>query len=96
MTLDNNQDVAIIAPQLEEIVEALKNLENQKEQICEEIQNIFTAAKLSGFDNDILKEILEIHKVQNEFLLRNQGISELYNNLLKWKNINEDSSRLSL
>jgi hypothetical protein len=39
MPLDNNQTEAIIAPPLEEIVENLKNLETQKEQMCEEIQN---------------------------------------------------------
>ena len=63
MTLNKNQTEEIIAPQLEEIVE---NLKTQKKQIGEELQNIFTAAKLAGFDNDVLKEILEIHKAQND------------------------------
>lgn len=90
MTLDNNQTEIIITPRLEKIMSKLKSLEDQKEQICEEIQNILATAKLSGFDTNILKEILEIHKVQRESSIPKDGVNELYSHLLKWKNNKEN------
>lgn len=66
----------IVHSQLEEIISRLKALEAQKEQIFYEIQKILSYAKMSGIDKDILKEILEIHKVQKESSLPKDDVHE--------------------
>lgn len=70
------------AATLEEIIARLEKLEEEKAKVSLLIKQTYISAKQLGFEKDILKEILEIKKVQTASLLR---LQDLYKNLAKWR-----------
>lgn len=96
MKINNNFKQVSFYEQLKSTVLQLQSLEAKKEKIYKKIKNILTRSHTAGIDNEVLKELLEIHKDQKKYFLPLEDICQLYNHLWKWKNIRNVRSHMCL
>ncbi|MBM3631974.1 MAG: DUF2312 domain-containing protein [Alphaproteobacteria bacterium] len=68
---------------LEQFVERLENLDEQKAGIMEDISNTMAEAKGEGFDVKILRQVLRVRKMKPEELNEQEELLHLYLSALR-------------
>lgn len=77
------------ARKLRAYLEKIENLETEKTEISEHINDVFREAKYDGFDVTIMKKVLRIKKMKPEDRRRQDDILDTY--LLALGLIDEDN-----
>lgn len=74
----------ISGDQLKIFIDELDKLENEKKHILEAINDVFINAKAIGYDQTIIKEVMEIYKVKKDVPFQASDLFDLYKNIAKW------------
>jgi Uncharacterized protein conserved in bacteria len=77
---ENSQTIA--AGQLRAFIERIERLEEEKAQIQEDIKQVFSEAKGTGFDTKVMRTILRIRKKDQAERQEEEAILDLYLNAL--------------
>lgn len=72
----------VAVEQLKQYLNKIEKLEEQKLQISEEIKDVFTHAKSSGFDIAAIKQVLKIKKSDKTKLAHQEAVLDLYREAL--------------
>lgn len=73
---------SISANQLRHFVETLERLEEDKSEIQNHIKDIFSEAKIEGFDTKIMKQVIRMRKMKKEQLIEQQELLDMYTHAL--------------
>lgn len=68
---DNNDD-------LKQIVERIERLENEKDELGEDIKDIYLEAKSKGYDTKILRQIIRLRKMNPEDRQEMEALLDTY------------------
>ena len=68
----------IAAEQLHSIVTRIETLEERKADIAGDIRDVYTEAKLNGFDAKIMRKIVSIRRMDREKRIEEETILDLY------------------
>jgi uncharacterized protein (UPF0335 family) len=72
----------IAKEQLEQFINQIETLEEEKAELAEAIKDIFDAAASSGFDKKAMKAILRLKKLDKSKLEEQDALLELYRQAL--------------
>ena len=72
----------IAKDQLEQFINQIEKLEDEKADLAEAIKDIFDAASSSGFDKKAMKAILRLKKLDKSKLEEQDALLELYRQAL--------------
>jgi uncharacterized protein (UPF0335 family) len=72
----------IAKEQLKQYIDRIERLENEKTDVLEAINEVFSEAKANGFDTKIMKKILKLMKQDKNKLAEEEAILELYKEAL--------------
>ena len=75
--------MSISLEKLEQFVERLENLDEQKAGIMEDISNTMAEAKGEGFDVKILRQVLRVRKMKPEERNEQEELLHLYLSALR-------------
>ena len=75
--------MSISLEKLEQFIERLENLEEQKAGIMEDISNTMAEAKGEGFDVKILRQVLRVRKMKPEERNEQEELLHLYLSALR-------------
>ena len=76
---DNKPDTGeISAERLNDIIERIEALEEDKAAIQADIKGIYTDAKAHGFDPKIIRKVIQFRKMQDEEVSQEFFLLELY------------------
>lgn len=64
--------------QLRLFIEKVERLEEEKNELMENIREVFAEAKSVGFDTKIMKQILKLRKMKNEDRAEQEELLDLY------------------
>jgi uncharacterized protein (UPF0335 family) len=74
--------MSISLEKLNNIVQRLENLEEEKARVAEDMRQVYGEAKDDGFDTKILREVLKIRKMKPEDVSEKEELLTLYLNAL--------------
>ncbi|MET0155980.1 MAG: DUF2312 domain-containing protein [Rickettsiales bacterium] len=77
----------ISADQLQQYIDRIERLEEEKTNIGEDIKSVFAEAKSSGFDVKTIRAILRIRKMDSGELEEQEYLLELYKRALGMENL---------
>jgi uncharacterized protein (UPF0335 family) len=80
----------VSAEQLQQLIERIERLEEEKSNIGEDIKNVFAEAKSSGFDVKTIKTILKIRRMDRNELEEQEYLLETYKRALGMPSILPD------
>ncbi len=63
---------------LQEIVERIEELEEQKAEIASSIKDTYAEAKCEGFDPKILRQVVRMRKMEQQEIEEQQSLLHLY------------------
>jgi len=72
----------IAKDQLEQYIDKIETLEQEKSELAEEIKNVFDEASSSGFDTKAMRAILKLKKLDRDKLAEQDAMLELYRQAL--------------
>ncbi len=72
----------IAKEQLEQYINQIEKLEDEKAELSEAIKDIFDVATGSGFDKKAMKSVLRLKKLDRDKLAEQDAILELYRQAL--------------
>jgi len=72
----------IAAEQLHSIVTRIETLEERKADIVGDIRDVYTEAKLNGFDPKIIRQIVRLRKLDRAEREEQEALLELYTHAL--------------
>lgn len=72
----------IAKEQLEQYINQIEGLEQEKTELSEAIKDVFDAASSSGFDTKAMKSVLKLKKLDRNKLAEQDAILELYRQAL--------------
>lgn len=72
----------ISVEQLTQYIERVERLEEEKKNILEDIKDIFSEAKSTGFDTKIMKEIIKLRKMDKNDLEEQEYLLDTYKKAL--------------
>jgi uncharacterized protein (UPF0335 family) len=72
----------IAKEQLEQYINQIEKLEEEKAELSEAIKDIFDAAASTGFDKKAMKSVLKLKKLDRDKLEEQDAILELYRQAL--------------
>lgn len=75
--------MSVSLEKLEQFVERLENLDEQKAGIMEDISNTMAEAKGEGFDVKILRQVLRVRKMKPEERNEQEELLHLYLSALR-------------
>ena len=76
-------DVSGIASErLRTIIERIERLEEEKAALAEDIREIFSEAKVAGFDVKILRQVIRLRKLDSSDRQEQEAILDLYKRAL--------------
>ncbi len=64
--------------QLKSIIERLERLDQERDEIAQQIKEVFEEAKGNGFDVKVLRRVLKIRKQDRAKRLEEEAILDLY------------------
>ncbi|MCZ2203644.1 DUF2312 domain-containing protein [Bartonella sp. A05] len=76
------QTQAISVNQLRSFIERIERLEEEKKTISEDIKDVYTELKGSGFDSKAVRSIIRLRKKEDHERLEEEAIIQLYKNAL--------------
>jgi uncharacterized protein (UPF0335 family) len=68
--------------ELEQFIDKIERLEEQKAEIAEEIKSVFIDAESSGFDKRAMKSVIQLRKLDKAKLAEQEAILDLYRQAL--------------
>ncbi|WP_332065774.1 DUF2312 domain-containing protein [Bartonella sp. CB189] len=77
-----DQTHAISANQLRAFIERIERLEEEKKTISDDIKEVYTELKGSGFDSKAVRNIIRLRKKEDHERLEEEAILQLYKNAL--------------
>jgi uncharacterized protein (UPF0335 family) len=79
LTLGQNMDSATVnASHLRSFIERIEKLEEEKKVIAEDIKEVYSEAKGTGFDAKIIRKIVSMRKMDREKRREEEEILDLY------------------
>ncbi|MCC8368711.1 DUF2312 domain-containing protein [Rickettsia endosymbiont of Polydrusus tereticollis] len=72
----------IVKEQLEQYINKIERLEQEKAELSEEIKDIFQDASSHGFDAKAMKAIIKLKKLDRDKLAEQDAMLELYRQAL--------------
>jgi uncharacterized protein (UPF0335 family) len=73
MTIGSNT-----AAELKAIVERIEILEDEKRTISDDIKNVYSEAKATGFDTKILRKVIALRKMDAEQMREQRSLVDTY------------------
>lgn len=73
MTIGSNT-----AAELKAIVERIEILEDEKRTISDDIKNVYSEAKATGFDTKILRKVIALRKMDAEQMREQRSLVDAY------------------
>lgn len=70
----------IAAEQLNQIIERIERLEQEKSQIMEHIRDVYAEAKFNGFDVKIIRQVIRLRKMNSQQREEQEHLLDLYKN----------------
>jgi uncharacterized protein (UPF0335 family) len=70
------------ANQLRLYIEKIERLEEEKSELMENIREVFSEAKATGFDVKVMKQLLKMRKMKKEELAEQEELLDLYRQAL--------------
>ncbi|ACS51959.1 MULTISPECIES: DUF2312 domain-containing protein [Bartonella] len=77
-----DQTHAISVNQLRSFIERIERLEEEKKTISDDIKDVYTELKGSGFDSKAVRSIIRLRKKEEHERMEEEAIIELYKNAL--------------
>jgi uncharacterized protein (UPF0335 family) len=68
----------IAADQLRSLIERIENLEEEKNNLQNDIKDVYAEAKSSGFDTKIMRQIVRMRKMDRDDLSEQDELLDLY------------------
>lgn len=75
---DSGGDFAVSSGQLRSIIERIERLEEEKQEVAEQIKEVFAEAKSNGFDVKTLRKVISLRKKDPDDRSQEQAMLELY------------------
>jgi len=72
----------IASERLRTIIERIERLEEEKAALAEDIREIFSEAKVAGFDVKILRQVIRLRKLDSSDRQEQEAILDLYKRAL--------------
>ena len=72
----------IASERLRTIIERVERLEEEKAALAEDIREIFSEAKVAGFDVKILRQVIRLRKLDSSDRQEQEAILDLYKRAL--------------
>jgi uncharacterized protein (UPF0335 family) len=69
---------SVAQDQLRAFVERIERMEEEKKAIADDIKEIYSEAKGSGFDTKVLRQIIRIRKQDHSERMEQEAILDLY------------------
>lgn len=69
---------SIAAEQLQSIIHRIENLEESKAEIVADIRDVYTEAKLNGYDPKIIRQIVRLRKLDKAEREEQEALLDLY------------------
>lgn len=73
---------SISAEQLRLLIERIERLEEEKKGISEDIKDVYSEAKSTGFEPKAIREIIRLRKLEKHQLDERDALLETYRNAL--------------
>ncbi|ALE03142.1 DUF2312 domain-containing protein [Bartonella ancashensis] len=77
-----DQTHAISVNQLRSFVERIERLEEEKKAIADDIKDVYTELKGSGFDSKAVRSIVRLRKKEDHQRIEEETVIQLYKNAL--------------
>jgi uncharacterized protein (UPF0335 family) len=71
-----------LSPQLRALVERIQTLEKEKQEVADQIKEVYAEAKGNGFDTKILRKVIALMKRDADERAEEEALIELYLNAL--------------
>lgn len=68
--------------ELNNMILEIERLNEKKSQIQEEIKEVFSSAKLKGFDVKAMKEVIKLRKIDKQKMIHEEDMREFYKDIL--------------
>ena len=68
--------------ELKQYIEKIERLEENKADISEDIKSVFEDAKIKGFDNKAMKQVLKLRKMDRDKLAEQDAMLDLYREIM--------------
>jgi uncharacterized protein (UPF0335 family) len=72
------EPVGIAAAQLKSIIERIERLEEEKRSIADDIKDVYTEAKSSGFDTKTLRKVVSLRRQDRAEREEQEALLDLY------------------
>jgi len=72
----------IAGEQLRSFIERIERLEEERKTLAEDIKEVFTEAKGSGFDTKIMREIIKIRRMDEDDFDEQETLLDIYKRAL--------------
>ena len=79
---NNQETIQIVDDKLENFIERLERLSEEKNDINFDIKEVFSEAKSSGYDTTIMRKILALRKMDIDERLEQETLLKTYKNAL--------------
>lgn len=73
---------SISASQLRAFIEKIESLEQDKAEITVTIRDVFAEAKMEGFDDRVMRQLLKLRRMKKEDLAEQEELLSLYRQVL--------------
>ena len=73
---------AFAKDQLKSIVERIERLEEEKAALAEDIREVYSEAKGTGFDTKIMRQVVRMRKLDKADFQEQEAVLDLYLNAL--------------
>ena len=70
--------MTVSAQILQSFIERVENLEERKKEVSDDIRDVYTEAKGSGFDTKIMKQIVKLRKMDPNDRQEQEHLIEVY------------------
>ena len=81
-TTTNEKTGGIAAEALQQYVDRIERLEEEKKALSEDIKQVYSEAKSTGFDVKIVRKIISLRKVEEHDRKEQEQLLELYKSAL--------------
>ena len=79
----------IAANQLKAYIERIERLEEEKRAITQDIREVYSEAKGTGFDPKIMRQIVKLRKIERSERQEQEALLELYMTALETSTVEE-------
>ena len=77
-----NDTASVTADQLRAFIERVEILETEKQEVTDQIKEVLSEAKGSGYESKIIRKIVAIRKRNRDDVENENAMTELYMNAL--------------